>query len=140
MVELLGVLLASLLVVLGILLWRLLRWLGRGIALLFGASRPGHRLAALRGVRLRGARAQGRSQAARIAALTTELERTRRALLLAEAARAHPGPPDDRFRRAKQAFAVHFHPDRLRCLEPERGIRIGIFSQFWQVLRRIERG
>jgi hypothetical protein len=76
---------------------------------------------------------------ARIAALTTELERTRRALALAEAARTKPGPPDDRFHRAKQAFAVHFHPDRLRCAEPERGIRTGIFSQFWLVLRRIER-
>lgn len=139
MVELFGVLLALLLVVLGILLWRLVRWLGRGIAMLFGASRPGHRLAAMRGVRLRTARAQGRHQAARIAALTTELERTRRALVLAEAARAGAGPPEDRFRRAKQAFAVHFHPDRLRCGEPERSLRIGIFSQFWQVLRRIER-
>ena len=140
MVELLGILLALVLFGLGALLWRLLRWLRRGLGLLLGAPRPGHRLAALRGVRLRAARAQGRHQAARLAALTAELERTRRALLLAEAARARPGPPEDRFRRAKQAFAVHFHPDRLRCAEPERGIRIGIFSQFWQVLRRIERG
>jgi hypothetical protein len=68
------------------------------------------------------------------------LERTRRALRLAEAARLATGPPEDRFRRAKLAFAVHFHPDRLRCGEPERGIRIRIFQQFWQVLRRIERG
>jgi hypothetical protein len=60
--------------------------------------------------------------------------------VLAEAARARAGPPEDRFRRAKQAFAVLFHPDRLRCAEPERSLRIGIFSQFWQVLRRIERG
>ena len=140
MVELLGILLALLILLLGALLWRLGLWLGRGLALLFGASGAGRRLPALRGVRLRTARAQNRNQAARIAALTAELERTRRALLLAEAARARPGPPEDRFRRAKQAFAVHFHPDRLRCAEPERGIRIGIFSQFWQVLRRIERG
>ena len=140
MVEFLGILLALLLFALGALLWRLLRWLCRGLALLLGPRGAGRRLPAMRGVRLRASRAQARHQAARIAALTTELERSRRALLLAEAARARPGPPDDRFRRAKQAFAVHFHPDRLRCAEPERGIRIGIFGQFWQVLRRIERG
>ena len=139
MVELLGILLALLILVLGILLWRLVRWLGRGVALLFGPRRAGRRLPAMRGVRLRASRAQNHHQAARIAALTAELERTRHALLLAEAERARPGLPEERFRRAKQAFAVHFHPDRLRCTEPERGIRIGIFSQFWQVLRRIER-
>jgi len=139
MVELLGVLIA---VVITGLVWgalRLLRGLRRGLALLLG-GRAGDRVAAIRGVRLRAARAMGRSQADRIAALTGELDRTRRALLLAEAARTRPGPPEDRFRRAKQAFAVQFHPDRLRCPEPERGIRIGIFAQFWQVLRRIERG
>ncbi|MFC7474046.1 hypothetical protein ACFQS7_06760 [Dankookia sp. GCM10030260] len=140
MVELLGILLALLILALGALLWRLLRWVGRGVALLFGPRKAGRRLSAMRGVRLRASRAQSHRQAARIAALKTELDRTRRALLLAEAARARPGPPDDRFRRAKQAFAVHFHPDRLRCAEPEQGIRSGIFSQFWQVLRRIERG
>ncbi len=139
MVELLGILLALAIFGLAALLWRLIRWLRRSLAMLFGGSRSGHRGAALRGVRLRASRAQGRQQAGRIAALTDELERTRRALLLAEAARARPGGPEERFRRAKQAFAVHFHPDRLRCGEPERGIRIGIFSQFWQVLRRIER-
>jgi hypothetical protein len=139
MVELLGILLALLILVLGILVWRLLRWLGRSLALLFGPRQARRRLPAMRGVRLRASRAQNQHQAARIAALTTELERTRRALLLADAAQARPGPPEDRFRRAKQAFAVHFHPDRLRCTEPERAIRIGIFSQFWQVLRRIER-
>ncbi|MCB4823689.1 hypothetical protein [Roseicella aerolata] len=140
MVELLGVLLALVLFGLGVLIWRLLRWARRGLGLLFGAARPDHRLASLRGVRLRAARALSRQQAARIAALMEELARTRRALHLAEAARACPGLPDDRFRRAKQAFAVHFHPDRLRCAEPERGIRVRIFQQFWQVLRRIERG
>ena len=140
MIELLGILLALLILVVGFLLWRLLRWLGRGLALLFGPRRVGRRLPAMRGVRLRAARAQGQQQAARIAALASELDRTRRALLLAEAARTRSGPPEDRFRRAKQAFAVRFHPDRLRCVEPELGIRIGIFSQFWQVLRRIERG
>ena len=140
MVEILGILLALLILVLGIQLWRLLRWLVRGVRLLLGPRQAGRRLPAMRGVRLRASRAQNDRQAARIAALTAELERTRRALLLAEAARARSGPPEDRFRRAKQAFAVHFHPDRLRCTEPERGIRIGIFSQFWQVLRRIEQG
>ena len=147
MVELLGVLIA---VVITGLVWgvlRLLRALRRGLALLLGGragERVRDRVAAIWGVRLRAARAIGRSQADRIAALTSELERTRRALLLAEAARGRPdrrsGPPEDRFRRAKQAFAVQFHPDRLRCPEPERGIRVGIFAQFWQVLRRIERG
>lgn len=135
MVELLGALLGAAVFALCWLLWRLLRWLRRGIALLSGAARPGHRLDALRGARLRASRATGRHQAARIAALTAELERARRDLRLARAS-----PTDDRFRRAKQAFAFHFHPDRLRCAEPERGIRTGIFQQFWQVLRRIERG
>jgi hypothetical protein len=140
MVELLGILLALVLFALGALLWRLLRWVRRGFGLLFGAARPGHRAVALRGVRLRASRALSRQQAARIAALMEELARTRRALQLAEAARACPGPLDERFRRAKQAFAPHFHPDRLCCAEPERAIRIRIFQQFWQVLRRIERG
>ena len=140
MVEALGVLLALALFGLGALVWRLLRKLRRGLALLWGACRPGHRLAALHGARLRISRALNRDQARRIATLTSELERTRQALRLAEAARARPGPPEDRFRRAKQAFAVHFHPDRLRCAEPERGLRIRIFQQFWGVLRRIERG
>ncbi|TCZ63638.1 hypothetical protein [Roseicella aquatilis] len=138
MVELLGILLALLLFALGALVWRVLRWLRRALALLLGRSGAGRRVASLRGVRLRVARALGQHQAARIAALTTELERTRRALRLAEAARGGGGPPEDRFRRAKRAFAVHFHPDRLRCGEPERGLRIRIFQQFWQVLRRIE--
>ena len=140
MVEFLGILLALLILVLGILLWRLLRWLCRGLACCLARAAPGGACRRCAASASAPPAPRHRHQAARIAALTTELERSRRALLLAEAARARPGPPDDRFRRAKQAFAVHFHPDRLRCAEPERGIRIGIFSQFWQVLRRIERG
>ncbi|MDO9709336.1 hypothetical protein [Paracraurococcus lichenis] len=135
MVELLGVLLGAAVFALGVLAWRLLRWLRRSLGLLLGAAGPGHRLAALRGARLRASRALARHQAARIAALAAELERARRDLRLARA-----GPADDRFRRAKQAFAFHFHPDRLTCAEPERGIRTRIFQQFWGVLRRIERG
>lgn len=143
MVELLGSLLGLALFGLGAGLWRLLRRARRGLALLLGrpgpAPGPRHRLAALRGVRLRAARALSLRQADRIAALTAELDAARRALRLAEGAGHRSGPPEERFRCAKQAFAVHFHPDRLRCAEPERGIRIRIFQQFWQVLRRIER-
>ncbi|NOG69589.1 hypothetical protein [Roseicella sp. DB1501] len=153
MVELLGILLALALLGLGLLAARLIR---RFVALLrrLGGSRrrprrqgerhhgrPGPASPArLRGQRLRRARTRARAQAARIAALTAELERSHRALRLAEAALARPGPPEGRFLRAKRAFALQFHPDRLRCAEPERGIRGAIFRQFWQELRRIERG
>ncbi|MBK1661046.1 hypothetical protein [Paracraurococcus ruber] len=135
MVELLGVLLALIIFGLGMLVWRVLRWLRRGLRLLFGRAAPGHRMAALRGVRLRASRALSRHQADRLAALTTELDRARRDLRQARAG----GQDGDRFRRAKQAFAFHFHPDKLACAEPERGIRTSIFQQFWGVLRRIER-
>ncbi|RAI57244.1 hypothetical protein [Roseicella frigidaeris] len=142
MVELLGLLLALVLLGLGLSAWRLLR---RGAALLRRLAAPARpavaerRRAWRRGRRLRVARAQARAQAARIAALTAELEASRRALRLARVAMARPGPPEPRFLRAKRAFARQFHPDRLRCAEPERGIRGAIFRQFWQELRRIER-
>lgn len=133
MAELLGILLALLLAGLVWLLQRLLRRMRDWLA---GWRRlPG---------RLRVARALGRSQAARIAALTAELERSRLALRLAERELArlragHPGR-DDRFLRAKRAFALRFHPDRVWASAAERAIRRAIFQEFWAELRRIERG
>lgn len=132
MAELLGILIALLLVGLGWALRRLLHGLRDWLA----GWRP------LPG-RLKVARALGRSQAARIAALTAELERSRLALRLAERELARlragrPGP-DDRFLRAKRAFALRFHPDRAGIPRGERAIRRAIFQEFWAELRRIER-
>jgi hypothetical protein len=141
--ELLGILLA-----LGIagLVW--------GLARLWRALRPGllrrvrrrasAQAARLRGLGLRSARGLARSQAARIAALTAELERTRARLRQAERARdaAVAGARwEGRFRDAKRAFALRFHPDRLRGTpRPERALRIAIFREHWSELQRIERG
>ena len=118
MVELLGILLALALLGLGLLAARLIRRFVALLRRLGGSRRRPRRLgerhhgrpgpaspARLRGQRLRRARTRARAQAARIAALTAELERSRRALRLAEAALARPGPPEGRFLRAKRAFA-----------------------------------
>ncbi len=132
MAELLGILLALLLAGLAWLLVRLLRRVREWLA--GWRPPPG---------RLKVARALGRSQAARIAALTAELERSRLALRLAERELARlragrPGP-DDRFLRAKRAFALRFHPDRVWASGTERALRRAIFQEFWAELRRIER-
>lgn len=55
------------------------------------------------------------------------------------ASRRKEAPPDerDRFREAKRAFALHFHPDQGGRENPERE---KLFQAFWPVLERIERG
>ena len=141
MVELLGILLALLLAGLAWLALRLLCALRRRLAWLRLRAKPRRNTGPRRG-RLGAARALGRSQAARIALLTAELERTRLALRLAEAdQRRRPAEAvaNDRFRRAKRAFALRFHPDRFAASGPERALRRAIFQEFWAELRRIER-
>ena len=137
MVELLGVLLAMLILGAALLLRR--AWLGvRGWMAGAGPQRATGRV---RGAPLRLSRAVRRRQSARIDDLVAELARTRRLLREAERARgaARDGAVDgDRFQRAKRAFALHFHPDRLRA-HPEAPVRRRIFQEFWPVLRRIER-
>jgi hypothetical protein len=140
MIELLGVLIAALLVTLGWLAWRGLKRLAAMLRLLWGGRRipVRKRVPAMKGVKLRASRALAEAQSRRIALLTMELARTQLALRAAVAA-PPPSQPDSRFRRAKRAFAALFHPDRLRCGQPELGIRTRIFQQYWQVLRGIER-
>jgi hypothetical protein len=141
MVDLLGILLAAMLFWAGTRLWRGVCAAGR-VLRSFG-TRTGRQLG-LSEVRLRWVRASCRTQEARIAALSRELERTRQLLrvleherrLRAEAAARRPA--EERFLRAKRAFALHFHPDRLRA-HPDAPVRRRIFQEFWDVLRRIER-
>lgn len=140
MVEFLGILLALLIFGAGAALWRAWQALRR----LVMAGRSGTRRLRLPEVRLRLSRRVRQAQASRIAALTAELERARRLLRMAErerdALRAARGaaPAEGRFLRAKRAFALHFHPDRLRG-HPEARVRRRIFQEFWGVLQRIER-
>ena len=133
MAELLGILLALVLTGLACLMARTVRLVRHRLARLRHLARPGR-------WRLGMARALNRSQAARIAELTAELDRTRLALRMAERDRARGRRPDDRFLRAKRAFALRFHPDRWPRPSPERALRRAIFQEFWAELRRIERG
>jgi hypothetical protein len=130
MVEILGFLLALLIVGVATLLQRGWHALRR------------HR-ARLRGAPLRLSRAIRRRQGARIEDLSAELARARRLLRALERERdalrqQRGGPPESRFQRAKRAFALHFHPDHLNS-HPEQPVRRRIFQEFWPVLRRIER-
>lgn len=129
MVELLGILLALLLVGAGLAVARFWRALRR-------------RLAPAAGSPLRLSRAIRRRQAARLEGMEAELARTRRLLRAAERERdmlrAGAAVPESRFKRAKRAFALHFHPDRLR-VHPEARVRRRIFQEFWPVLQKIER-
>ena len=134
--------------------WRFLR-------AVFGLLRaPWHRLALLgaRLSRLKPARtrALAREEGPRAAALAEEVQRLRADLRIAQAERdlavalrapvrrrvALPWrrPRDERFQQAKQEFARLFHPDRLAPDDPGRALRIAIFRDYWDVLRRIERG
>ncbi|WP_439548104.1 hypothetical protein [Falsiroseomonas sp.] len=85
--------------------------------------------------------------AEQVARLKAELRVARAELALLEAARPGTGlrlpwqrPADDRFTQAKLAFARAFHPDRLPDGLADTAIRAAIFKEFWDVLRRIERG
>ncbi len=152
-----GVLIASLLVWLARSLGRLMRGLllPLGLPRLRGAVL----LERLRGLRLRRMRAVMRAEAARATALAREVARLRAELRLARAerdeararlalagrrgwpaARRQPRPDDDRFQRAKREFARAFHPDRLSRGAPDRALRAAIFRDYWEALRRIERG
>lgn len=116
-------------------------------------------LARLRGLRLRRSRALARNEALRAATALAEVRRLRAELRLARAERdaalarlaeARPAglflrarrgaAPDDRFLRAKRAFALRFHPDRMPREAPDRGLRAALFREHWQELQRIERG
>lgn len=138
MVELLGVLLAVL--ILGAVLLLRRAWLALRRAL--GGAALRRAVGRARGAPLRLSRAVRRRQSARIEDLAAELSRTRRLLRQAErerdALRIRPQAGEGRFERAKRAFALHFHPDRLRA-HPEAQVRRRIFQEFWPVLRRIER-
>ncbi len=139
MAEMLGILLA--LVIVGFVsgVARLVRVLRRWCALPVLA-----RLEQLRGRRLRSSRATVQAQATRIAELTAELERTRARLRQAERARdaaLAAARWEERFHRAKRAFALRFHPDRLRgTSRAERSLRVAMFHEYWTDLQRIERG
>jgi hypothetical protein len=155
---LVGCLLAALLLWLGAVLLRLLRGV---LGLLRMPRRRGAvLLARLRGLRLRRSRALARTEGERAAAAEAELRRLRVELRLVraerdealgrlsagDAARRSVWPwnraaaPDERFLRAKRAFAMRFHPDRLPRDATERAVRIALFREHWQELRRIERG
>ncbi len=166
MPELLGVLLALVIAGLAWGIWRALSGLGRRARDLLvtahallrpgAARRPkpdrGQRRRLLQGLRMRAARALARAESERATALASELARLRTQLRLTERerdqlrhqlARARPAPlpaMDDRFHRAKRAFAMHFHPDRITATGLERMLRVNMFKSFWTELRRIERG
>jgi hypothetical protein len=141
MVEILGVLLALILSGAAWSAWRV----ADGIAHLVGgwprvAASPG---GAVRARRLHAARATAQVQSAQLAAMSTELLRTRAMLRLAQRERdllrAREGGIDDRFPRAKRAFALRFHPDRVAGRGLEGTLRRALFQEYWTVLQRIER-
>ncbi|WP_237215538.1 hypothetical protein, partial [Falsiroseomonas oryziterrae] len=107
--------------------------------------------------RLRRSRALARREGARSREATEEVRRLRAELRLVRAERdeaiARLGladaprgrwwlrrAPDDRFQRAKRAFALRFHPDRVPRDAPDRALRLAVFRDYWDALRRIERG
>ena len=47
---------------------------------------------------------------------------------------------DEKFRRAKSAFARRYHPDRISGNGEETRIRTEVFKDFWEELQRIETG
>ena len=47
---------------------------------------------------------------------------------------------DEKFRRAKSAFARRYHPDRISSDGEEARIRTEVFKEFWEELQRIEAG
>lgn len=67
-----------------------------------------------------------------------ERDRARSELAALQAAQARA--EDGTLRSVKLAFAKRFHPDHVRAEGLERQIRAEVFSDFWQVLERLERG
>ena len=47
---------------------------------------------------------------------------------------------DEKFRRAKSAFARRYHPDRISGNGEETRIRTEVFKDFWEEFQRIEAG
>ena len=47
---------------------------------------------------------------------------------------------DEKFRRAKSAFARRYHPDQISRDGEETRIRTEVFKEFWEELQRIEAG
>ena len=47
---------------------------------------------------------------------------------------------DEKFRRAKSAFARRYHPDRVSGNGEETRIRTEVFKDFWEEFQRIEAG
>ncbi len=47
---------------------------------------------------------------------------------------------DEKFRRAKSAFARRYHPDRISGNGEETRIRTEVFKDFWEELQGIEAG
>ena len=45
---------------------------------------------------------------------------------------------DEKFSRAKSAFARRYHPDRLFGDSEETRVRTEVFKEFWEELQRIE--
>lgn len=138
-----GCLLAALLVWIGAALARLAR--GALLLLRMPRRRGAVLVARLRGIRLRRSRALARAAGNRAAAAAAEVRRLRAELRLLRAERDEAlarlaSLPDDRFLRAKRAFAMRFHPDRLARDAPDRRLRAILFREHWQELQRIERG
>lgn len=152
LVTLAGTLIAILPVLVAYAIWRLMRALWR--LLLTPRKRMGVLLARAGRIRLRRAPAVVSEEGPRttalaeeVARLKTELRVARAELALAEAAKPRGGlrlpwqrPADDRFHQAKLAFARAFHPDRIPDDAEDRAVRAAVFKEFWDVLRRIEKG
>lgn len=141
MVEILGALLALILAGAAWSAWCVLR----GAAALFGIRRvAAFPIGAARARRLHLSRAMAQAERARVASLTSDLARIRAELRMAirerDLLRARQGPQDDRFPRAKRAFALRFHPDRVSARGLEGSLRRSLFQEYWSVLQRIERG
>lgn len=142
MVEFAGIMLALVLAGAAWAAWRV----GRGLATLVGGWRraAASPAGAVRARRLRASRAMARAEAARAAEASSDLARTRARLRLAQREnallQARLGRIDDRFPRAKRAFAMRFHPDRVNARGLEGTLRRAFFQEYWSVLQRIERG
>lgn len=140
MIEAAGVLLALILAGAAWSAWRVVRAaarLVRGWPRL--ATVPA---AAVRAHRLHVTRAVVQSQSVRLDAATAELLRVRAQLRLAEREcdrLRQQAAGGDRFAQAKRAFALRFHPDRVRVRGLEGNLRRMMFQEYWTVLQRIER-
>jgi hypothetical protein len=142
-----GAVLALLLFLAGRWAWRILRRLARWLHRPWPRALPSR----LRGLRLSRSRARACREGARAAALMQEVERLRVELRIARAerdaalgrARRHllrRGGADILFQQAKRDFARRFYPDRLPPGARDRTLRVALFREYWEALRRIERG